>query len=75
MRNFFENLRNFFTFKRKTGKTSTFLKIILAQFENIFQNCTCFYDILGPFLYTKLSVENLAAHNKLLLEGLPKKKQ
>ena len=30
--------------------------MILAQFDKILQNVTCFYDILVPFLYAKLSV-------------------
>ena len=44
LRNFFENLRNFLTFKRKTGKEST-LFMILAQLDKILQNFTCFYGI------------------------------
>ena len=69
LRIFFENLRNFFYFWRQNWKNLHFF-MILAQFNKILQNYTCFYGILGSFLCAKLSVWNLAAQKNLLLEGL-----
>ena len=39
--------------------------MILTQFDEILQNLTCFYGILGPFLCTNCQFENLAAKKNL----------
>ena len=43
------------------------LFMILAQFDKILKQITCFYGILGQFLCAEFSVKNLAAQKNLLL--------
>ena len=44
--------------------------MILAQFDKILQNVTCFYGILGPFLCANCQFKNLSAQKNLFLECL-----
>ena len=41
--------------------------MILAQFDKILQNFTCFYGILGPFLCTKFPVKKIGCAKQLTL--------
>ena len=42
-----------------------FLKMILAQFDKILQNFTCFNGVLGPFLCAKFSVSKFGCAKEL----------
>ena len=52
---FVENLRKICFFERKTGEKKMHFFMIVAPFDNLFQNFMCFHLILGLFLCAKLS--------------------